>query len=105
MISWRIEIEVLKVIAFAAVYSVFLQTYKYVGESWFSIHFDLFLVFFDMKVCVLASMILGNPNGAGLSRSIVQRGSFHGFGFGGEHASRDQNSAFFWFPNPLCWGL
>ena len=73
MISWRIEIEVLKVIVFTAACHVFLQTY--IGRSWFLIHFDFPLFFFDMRVPVLASMILGNPNGAGLSRSIVQRGS------------------------------
>jgi len=77
----------------------FLQ--KYIGNKlvFDSLRFS-FVLFFDMGVPVLASMILGNPNGAGLSRSIVQRGSFHGFGFGGEHASSNQNSAFFWFPNP-----
>ena len=52
----------------------FLQ--KYIGNKlgFDSLRFS-FISFFDMRVRVLASMILGNPNGAGLSRSIVQRGS------------------------------
>lgn len=104
MISWRIEIEILeilKVIAFTAVcYCTFF--YKSILEtSWFLIHFDFLLFYFSIWEfpCLLA-WYWAIQTVQDYRDRLYNEAACFGFGFGGEHASSNQNSAFFWFPNP-----